>query len=113
MLYLCTFIFSAGAVYAVATSAVFWDVCADLGNLIGPLLKDMAGGQTFFVTFTFAGFCALLHKVWHCLITLEQDATRWPKVQRVQLLPQSDLRCGIALHLRPESADSCALCTCG
>ncbi len=113
VLYICTSLFFAAAVYAVATSAFFWDVCADLGNLVGPLQTAMTGGQAFFVTFTCAGFSALLHEVWHCLSTLEEDAKPRPKLQRVQLLSQSIFRCGIALHLRSEYANSCTLCTYG
>ena len=94
-LYICTSVFCAGGVYAVATSASFWDVCADLGTLVGLLQTAMADGQAVFVTFAglaFAGVCALLHEVRHCLSTLEQAATCRPKLQRVQLLPQSDFR---------------------
>ena len=114
VLYICTSVFFAGGVYAVATSASFWDVCADLGTLVGPLQTAMADGQAIFVTFaglTFAGVCAMLHEVWHCLSTLEQAATPQPKLQRVQLIPQSDFRCGIALHLKSEYGNSCILCT--
>ncbi len=114
VLYICTSVFFAGGVYAVATSATFWDVCADLGTLVGPLQTAMADGQAIFVTFaglTFAGVCAMLHEVWHCLSTLEQAATPQPKLQRVQLIPQSDFRCGIALHLKSEYGNSCILCT--
>ncbi len=115
VLYICVSIFFAGAIYAVATSALFWDVCADLGILVGPLQTAMAGGQAFFgpfADFTVAGVCALLHEVWHCLSTLEHHAIPWPKLQRVQLLPQSDFRCGIVLHLKSEYGNSCPLCTC-
>jgi len=113
VLYVCTSIFFAAVVYAVATSAFFWDVCADLGNLVGPLQTDMTGGQAFFVTFTFAGLSVLLHEVWHCLSTLEEGAIPQPKLQRVQLSPQSDFRCGIAPHLKSEYGDSCTLCSYG
>ena len=85
VLYICTSFFFAAAVYAVATSACFWDVCADLGDLFGPSQTDLTGGLASFVTFTFVGFCALLHQVWHCLSTLEEDATPRPKLQRRQL----------------------------
>ncbi len=114
VLYICTSVFFAGGVYAVATSASFWDVCADLGTLVGLLQTAMADGQAVFVTFAglaFAGVCTLLHEVQHCLSTLEQAATRRPKLQRVQLLPQSDFRRGIALHLKSEYGNSCILCT--
>ena len=67
-----------------------------------------------FVTLTFdptkLGSCAPLHEVWHCLSTLEEDAAPWPKLQRVQLLPQSDFRCGIILHHKSEYGNSCTLC---
>ena len=37
VLYIGTLIFFAGAVYAVATSALFWDICTDLGNMVSRL----------------------------------------------------------------------------
>ena len=80
------------AVYAVATSGFFWDACADLGDLFGPLQTYLTGGLASFVTFTFVGFCALLHEVWHCLSTFEEDATPRPKLQRVQLFISVNLQ---------------------
>ncbi len=49
VLYICTSVFFAASVYAVATSAFFWDACADLGNMVSHLQTDMTSGLASFV----------------------------------------------------------------
>ena len=49
VLCVCTSVFFAASVYAVANSAFFWDVCANLGNMVSHLMTYMTSGLASFV----------------------------------------------------------------
>ncbi len=56
----------AGCIHAVGTSPLFWHMCKEVCSHMWSASAEV---QAFFVTLTFAGFCALLEEVWHSLST--------------------------------------------